>query len=177
MIPIMSRSFFPGPHVRTWRLTAREILFRQDDPVTHCYEVITGRVRLMRHLPDGKELTLQIAGPGDLLAEASLFAERYHCDAMADRDTQLSGIDRTVFRQFLMANPETLLALTRRVCREVQTLRGRIELSGLRKVSERLDAWLVFNGEPEGRSWKDVASEIGVSPEALYRELSRRRSA
>jgi hypothetical protein len=46
----------------------------------------------------------------------------------------------------------------------------------LRTVSERLDFWLAWNeaGMPQKGLWKDVAEEIGVSPESLYRELAAR---
>ena len=55
--------------------------------------------------------------------------------------------------------------------------RKRAELVSLRTVGERLDAWLAWNerGMPAKGGWKDVAEEIGVSPEALYREMSTRR--
>jgi hypothetical protein len=45
-------------------------------------------------------------------------------------------------------------------------------------VAARLDAWIASNdGNVLGkREWKIVASQIGVSPEALYRELAKRRS-
>jgi len=59
---------------------------------------------------------------------------------------------------------------------QLQAARRRAELMSLRTVSERLDFWLVWNegGMPEKGLWKDVAEEIGVSPEALYRELAAR---
>ena len=46
----------------------------------------------------------------------------------------------------------------------------------LRTVSEWHDFWLAWNegGMPEKGLWKNIAEEIGVSPEALYRELSAR---
>jgi hypothetical protein len=48
----------------------------------------------------------------------------------------------------------------------------------LKTVAERLEGWLIWRGgglPPKG-AWKDIAAEIGVSPEALYRELAKRRS-
>jgi hypothetical protein len=47
----------------------------------------------------------------------------------------------------------------------------------LKTVAERLDAWLALHDDglpPKGQRLR-VASEIGVTPEALYRELARRR--
>ena len=54
-------------------------------------------------------------------------------------------------------------------------LRADAKLS-LRTVAERLDAWIAASGRyPAKGEWKTVAAEIGNSPEALYRELAKRR--
>lgn len=62
------------------------------------------------------------------------------------------------------------------LARSVQAARLRAEIRTLRKVSERVDAWL---GEgralPDKGHWQDLAAELGVTREALYRELARRR--
>jgi hypothetical protein len=45
-------------------------------------------------------------------------------------------------------------------------------------VADRLDAWLAA-GEgklPAKGEGRGLAAEIGISPEALYRELARRRA-
>jgi hypothetical protein len=47
----------------------------------------------------------------------------------------------------------------------------------LKTVAARVDAWTAFNDAqlpPKGQ-WRQVAAEIGVTPEALYREFARRR--
>ena len=52
------------------------------------------------------------------------------------------------------------------------------EILSLRTVAERLDARITWRGGevPPRGTWKTVASELGTSPEALYRELARRRA-
>ncbi|MEL6606174.1 MAG: Crp/Fnr family transcriptional regulator, partial [Cyanobacteria bacterium J06614_10] len=59
--------------------------------------------------------------------------------------------------------------------KELQTLRTRIEIMRMRKVSDRLDAYLELYGPPEAGGWVRVADWIGVTPPALYRELGKRR--
>ncbi len=54
------------------------------------FEVRTGRVRLMRFGADGRETALFTAGPTERFAEASLFAARYHCDAIALNDAAVA---------------------------------------------------------------------------------------
>ena len=54
-------------------------------------------------------------------------------------------------------------------------MRLRSEILGMKTVAERLDSWLAFNPLPPKGQWAATADNIGVSPEALYRELARRR--
>ena len=176
MIAIMSTDFDLadlGASLRS--IEAGTNVFRRDDTVRAVHQVASGQVRLTRHVADGRTLILQRAGPGELLAEASLFADRYHCDAVAEGAVQLLTLDREMLRVRLAERPDILMALTGRFAREIQRLRARLELAGLVRVADRLDAWLALHGDREGRPWRDVAIEIGVSPEALYRELGRRR--
>jgi hypothetical protein len=44
-------------------------------------------------------------------------------------------------------------------------------------VEARLDAWLALKqgGLPEKGRWRELAECLAVTPEALYREISRRR--
>ena len=53
----------------------------------------------------------------------------------------------------------------------------RAEILALKTVAERLDAWIAWHEQrPAKGKWRHVAEEIGVSPEAFYRELAKRCS-
>lgn len=178
MIVIMSETikiFWEGASERT--LVAGEVLFRAGDPVTALYRVEAGGMKLMRTLPHGVDLVIQRAQAGAILAEASLFAASYHCDAVATGATHLRGASVERIREALERDPCLAHALARYLALEVQAARARAEITSLKTVRERFDAWLSLNGgelPPRGR-WRDVAAEVGVSPEALYRELANRR--
>ena len=68
------------------KLKAGEPLFRMGDKTLGLCEVVAGRVRLARVDRSGHEIVLHVAGPGETLAEASLFSPQYHCDAIANTD-------------------------------------------------------------------------------------------
>ena len=139
------------------------------------YLVMTGAVALERPLTDGGLLTLHVAKPRTALAEASLFAETYHCDAVARSDASVAVLPRTEFATALRQDPDAAMSMIETHAKAVQAQRARIEILRLRRVADRLDAWLDFNGEPQKGEWITVADQIGVSPPALYRELARRR--
>ena len=152
-------------------------LFRRGDRVRTMYLVSAGAVELVRHLADGRPVILQRAGPGAVLAEASAHAARYHCDAIAAAPSRLRALPLAAFRQALADDPGLAADWTAQLAREVQAMRHRGEILAMRRLADRLDAWLDWHDGalPAKGAWKGLAAEIGVSPEALYREIARRR--
>ncbi len=162
---------------REQELAAGDMLFRAGDPVLSLFLVVSGELLLTRALPQGSDLVLQRAGIGAVLAEASLFAESYHCDAIAAGPSVLRVVPRQRIEAALASDWEMTRAWTRHLAQEVQRSRARAEILALKRVTERVAAWIALNDNelpPKGR-WRHIASEIGVTPEALYRELARRR--
>ena len=179
MITIMLKQFettFSGPDVRRRHFAAGALLFRRDEPVLWLHIVVTGRVHLVRQTPRGRDLILQRAQAGSPLAEASLFADRYHCDGQAEEATETLGIRVAAVRKRLLKEPEFAQWWAEHLAREVQAARLRAELLTLKTVAERLDAWLSLNGGavPLRGAKVRLAAELGMSPEALYREINRR---
>jgi CRP-like cAMP-binding protein len=127
-------------------------------------------------MADGASLTLHVAQAGTALAEASLFADVYHCDAVTRTDAQVAYVSRAAFLAALQRMPNAALSLMETHAKEVQIQRARIEILRLRRVCEKLDAWLELYGEPPKGEWVRVADEIGVSQPALYRELAKRKT-
>jgi CRP-like cAMP-binding protein len=180
MIAIMSKFLFERfleLAEREQSLPAASILFRMDDPVMSLFLVTAGELRLVRALPGGFQLTLQRAGSASILAEASLFADRYHCDALAAEKSSVRAVAITKARAALEGDPALSFALLRHLAGEVHRTRTRAEILSLKSVAARVDAWMACNGGllPSKGRWHRLASEIGVTPEAIYRELARRR--
>ena len=155
-------------------LAPGQSLFLTGDPVRNLYVVLEGGVRLVRHQASGDAVVLQRARAGQLLAEASLFATRYHCDAVSEQGARVARIPKAKVLQ--AQDAAGWAALAAHLAAEVQQARARAELLSRRTVRERLQGWLALNGKlpPRGR-WADLAQELAVTPEALYRELAATR--
>ncbi|MEE9455359.1 MAG: Crp/Fnr family transcriptional regulator [Paracoccaceae bacterium] len=159
------------------RFSAGELIFERADPISQYYAVQSGEVHLLRRQEDGKAVILQRAVSGAILAEASFDAQEYHCSAVAATDSTLVVFNRESVRELLINDSAVALAFTAHLAREVQNARRRAEIMSLHRVADRVSAWLIWNDgtlPPKG-SWHRMAAEIGVSCEALYRELARRR--
>jgi CRP/FNR family transcriptional regulator, dissimilatory nitrate respiration regulator len=164
---------------RDRRLDAGETLFRSGDAVRQLYRVLEGMIALVRPLPHGADLIVQRARPGDIVAEASLFAKTYHCDAVAKGVARIQGVPVDQVNDLIKRRPDLARVLAAHYAAEVQRVRARAEIASLKTVAMRLDAWLALNegGLPPRGRWREVAAEIAVSSEALYRELAGRRRA
>lgn len=179
MIVIMSETVvaeFLSMGSRERTITPGEHLFHRGDMVSHMHLVSKGRVDLIRHSEDGRVIVLQRARPGEVLAEASLFAEQYHCDAVAGTLASVFCISKRKFRDRLRTDPDFAEMWTAHLGQEIQAMRFRSEVLSLQTVAARLDAWLAwYDAMPARGEWKQLAHQIGVSPEALYREMAKRR--
>ena len=180
MITIMCDPFFTFlqslPH-RELDFGAQEMIVDIEAPVAQLFVIKRGQVHLLRYQKNGDPVVLQRAGAGEILAEASVFSTRYHCAAIAVSESQLLAYSMKEVRTLLAETPEAALAYARHLANEVREARKRSEILALKTVSERLSAWLTWNHGllPERGAWHLVANEIGISKEALYRELSIRR--
>lgn len=112
-----------------------------------------------------------------MLAEASVFSDQYHCDAVAAMATEVVLVAIGEIQRLLNEDHVFALEWSRHLSNELQHTRKRAEILALRTVAARLDAWLTWSdGDlPAKGEWRRLAEEIAVSPEALYREISRRR--
>ena len=121
-------------------------------------------------------LVLQRAGSGSILAEASVYSGRYHCDARAETDAVTFAVTRRNLLQGLSENPDLERAWTSHLAQEVQWARLHAEILSIKTVAARLNAWCAWHGGLPGKGqWANIANELGVSPEALYREMAKRR--
>lgn len=159
-------------------LAAGEHLFDQGAPAAAIYKVESGRVRLIRRTVDDHLVILHTARRGELLAEAALFADAYHCDAVAAVSSHVRSYPKAAVMKALHADSKFAEALIARFARQVQQLRARLELRNIRSARERILQYLRLHTGPGQQSvpvegeLQDIAAELGMSREAFYRALA-----
>src|SRR6516165_10908913 len=159
-------------------LAPGELLFRQGDPAAAIYKVESGRLRLIRRTVDDHLVILHTARRGEFFAEASLFADAYHCDAVAAAQSSVRVYQKDIVINALRTDPALAEAFMARLARQLQELRARMELRNIRSARDRVLQYLRLRAGTHGRSipiegqLQDIASEIGMTRETLYRTLA-----
>jgi CRP-like cAMP-binding protein len=120
---------------------------------------------------------LHTARRGEFFTEAALFAEAYHCDAVAAVPSRVRAYPKAKVMEALRADPALAEAFMARLARQLQDLRARMELRNIRSAKERVLQFLRLRagqgrGIPIEGQLQDIAAEIGMTREALYRTLA-----
>jgi CRP/FNR family cyclic AMP-dependent transcriptional regulator len=129
-----------------------ERLFAEGDTGDKLYIILSGKIKLTKAAPDGRENLLSVHGPGEMFGELSLFDPIPRTSsASAVTNTRLAAIAHDDLRAWLSSRPEVAMHL-------LQALAQR-----LRRINE-VKADLVFTDVP-GRVAKallDLADRFGV---------------
>ena len=134
------------------KLNRGERLFAEGDTGDKLYIIISGKIKLTKAAPDGRENLLSVHGPGEMFGELSLFDPVPRtASATAVTDAELAALAHEDVRAWLASRPEVAMHL-------LQALAQR-----LRRINE-VKADLVFTDVP-GRVAKallDLAERFGV---------------
>jgi len=146
------------------------MLFRLGDRALGPWFVHAGELALERHEPGGRRLLLHRARAGSVIAEASLFADHYHCDAIARQDAEVTLLERKSLLERFGTDSAFARALSESFAREIQRLRRQVELVGIPGAEDRvLEA--VRDGLLIDTDVRGLADLIGLSAEATSRAL------
>ena len=146
-------------------------LFAQGEKTKAMYFLHQGDVTLSRFGTNGDEIIIHTAHDGESFAEASLFSDSYHCNAMTRTPCILWEINKSALLNMFSNDPAFALALTAKFSRQVQVLRHQKELLAIRSAPER-----VYTAMSEGMLTTDIklfAASIGLAHETVYRALAR----
>jgi len=160
-------------------LDAGETLFSQGSKALGLYEVLSGRVRLMRPSITGHSVSLHVAQEGETLAEAALFLGVYHCEAIAVIKSTVRSYPRDLMLAEFERNTAFAEAYAVMLAQLLMTTRTRNERLKLHAARDRVWHFLMLNISPGNHCvevkgpLKDLATELGLTHEVLYRTLAR----
>ncbi len=154
-------------------------VFRKGDAVRAVYFVFEGEVHLSRFSKAGGEIALHRAGRGEFFAEAALNATRYYCNAIVSRDATLLAFPVDKMRTYLTKDPQFARDWATLLARQLHSARAKLERLAIKSAAERVLHYIHTEGTGPhsvvrlAGTVKDLAGELGLTHEALYRTLAR----
>ena len=83
---------------RVQQFARGETIFEQDSPSDAFYAIASGRVKIFKMMPSGKDVILEVFGPGDPLGAVAAYMDRpFPASASALEDTTCVIIPRPAF--------------------------------------------------------------------------------
>jgi CRP/FNR family transcriptional regulator len=159
-----------------------QTIFSQGDEGVGFYVVISGRVKIFKISPDGKEQILHIFGAGAPFGEVPVFAgKQFPACAEAIEESQILFFPRDNIIDLIKKDPSFALNMLAVLSQRLKKFAGLIEDLSLKEVPGRLAAYLLyFSEQREGSndlvldiSKGQLASLLGTIPETLSRILAR----
>lgn len=166
-----------------------KVLFTTGEACRGLYVLASGRVRIYRVSPDGKEQALRVELPGAAIAELPLFdGGVYPASAVTTEPSRLLFVPRDEFEGLIRTDPDFALAVMRALGRRLRHLVGVTETLAFRDVAARLAHLLADYADGEGaapnepvvirlrRTQEELAMELGTARESVSRAMKTLRT-
>ncbi len=173
--------------VSSFRTFARgERIFAEGDPSDFFFTIITGRVKIFKTTPAGKDVILEVFGHGDPLGAVAAYEARpFPASAVAIEETTCLAVPRREFFQLLELYPSLVRGLLLGLTLRLVELTNRIaELTGGR-AEARFARLFLKMAEKSGKSERggifipmplsrqELADMTGTTIETTIRIMSR----
>ena len=168
--------------VHTRKYKKGEIIFSEYDDADGFYVAITGRVKIYKSSPEGKEQILHIFGPGDPFGEIAVFTgKNFPASAQTLENSETIFFPKNAFIGLIKKDPALSLNMLSVLSMRLKRFSSLIEDLSLKEVPGRLAAYLLYLSDRENLndelnldiSKSQLASILGTIPETLSRILAK----
>lgn len=166
-------------------IPAGQTLFADGEAAKYCYKILSGGVRIVKLISDGRRQICEFALPGDTIGlEAGL---THDCSAEAVADTQVLRYSHAEVEAKLTHDPATAVKVCRILARNVEAARRRSAYICRMTAEEKIASFLLDLADrdeddedndhvclPMSRS--DIGDYLGLATETVSRVLTRLRA-
>jgi len=169
------------------------VIIQEGDIADTVYIVLAGRVRVYSSAQDGRDVVLDVLGPGEIIGEMVLDGSPRSASVMTMEPTTMAVLDAAVLRERLRSDVDLAMLLVTELLGRLRRTTRVVKQFALGDVYERLAVVLkdLFAASPggdtiEGLTQQDLAERIGSSRDMVnrivrqlekggYVEVARRR--
>lgn len=160
-----------------------DIIFRSGEDVLGFYILLKGRVRLIRHSPEGRQQILAIVEPVAPFSEEPLFdgTGKHRSIAQTSAVSSLLFLPREPLMELLGRRPAIARAILASLAGRVAELSRKLEETTQLRINQRLARYIVdragSRGSIEELNLAEVAALIGAARESVSRALRELKDA
>lgn len=170
-------------HAAVIQADAEAKIVAQGERAEYCYEIVTGCVRTVRLMADGRRQIGAFLLPGDIFGWEALGEHDFGVDAVTP--VTLRRVPSSVIERRADSDPAFAQQLRQYGAAQVRATRGRLVLLGRKTAAERVASFLLEMDDrlpvpetsvlrlPMGRS--DIADYLGLTVETVCRGLAELR--
>ncbi len=171
---------------REERVGAREYVFMEGDPSRWFCLVMSGRVKILRHSRGGKDVVLELLGPGEPFGGVAVIERRpYPASAQATEASAILKIPQDVVVAVAERHPSLVREMALMIGRRLRAAHDTVKSLAVDPVEARLAAALLRLGEQEGArerrglvlgfhvTRQTLADMTGTTVETAIRIISR----
>ena len=165
-----------------------EVFYTPMDLSETLFVLQSGRVRIYRSLPEGRELTLAVLESGTVFGEMALTGQRLRASyAQAMEESEISAMCRADVERLVLDKPAVGLQLVHLLSERLAAYETRMEGPGLKEVPARLAGLILELVEAQGvrdsagykiptrYTHQQLGTMIGANREAVTRAFARLR--
>lgn len=162
-------------------LAAGQILYQQGDFAESLFFVKSGRLQLVT-FSEQQIINHLFVQAGESFAENSLFSDTYACTAITVTASRIAKVPKALFLKEMHNRVDLYEMVSTQLAQRYQEVKTRLELRSIRSAQERVLHYLRLQLSPEQSTvtlalpLKDIAAELGLTPEAFSRTLSQLQS-
>ena len=164
-------------HATAQSFPRNTVIVNEGDRSDSIFIIVSGKVKVFLHNRDGREVILNIHGPGEYFGEMVLDEGPRSASVITLEPSRFLVISKTDFRQFLSANPDFAIKLINRLMRRIRALTDNVGSLALLDVYGRVARLLVgLAVERDGQlvveerlTQKDIGDRVGASREMVSR--------
>jgi CRP/FNR family transcriptional regulator len=171
---------------QTERHRPREFIFMEGDDPHWLYIVKEGRVKILKHSRTGKDVVLELLGPGEVFGGVAVLEKRpYPATAQAMETTEVLKIPADPLRALSQRYPSIVREMALMIGRRLRTAHESVKSMAAEPVELRLAATLVRLADREGKASRSgvelpyhltrqsLADMAGTTVETAIRVVSR----
>ncbi len=152
-------------------LKTHDPIYFPDQPSRSIFFLKRGHVKISRIHPDGREVILDVVGPGEIFGELALIEEGEESNDMAQAldDALICAMKVSDFESLMKSNPDMNMKVTKRIGLRLRKFEERVTDLVFKDSKKRIASFLVHYAEDFGKMKLNV---VNIKMHLTHQEIA-----